>query len=257
MGGVAGYLKRVRTPPDYPRWEAAGLRWLAEVPDGARVVDVLSVSDGALELEFLTATTPTRAAAGDLGVGLARTHAAGAPGYGAPPAGWSGDGYLGPASQPLPLPLRPTDSWGVFWAEQRLLPLVERCRDRGLLSQQQARLIETVAGRCAAGEFDTDDPPARLHGDLWSGNVMWTAEGAVLIDCAAHGGHRETDLAMLALFGCPHLDEIRSAYHATAPLADGWQQREPLHQLHPLLLHLALFGTGYLARVLDAARRFA
>ena len=75
------------------------------------------------------------------------------------------------------------------------------------LDAQARDAIDAVIARCDAGDFDDDDPPARLHGDLWSGNVMWTPDGAVLIDPAAHGGHRETDLAMLALFGCPHFDD--------------------------------------------------
>ncbi|MGK8486610.1 fructosamine kinase family protein [Nocardia asiatica] len=97
------------------------------------------------------------------------------------------------------------------------------------------------------------EPPARVHGDLWSGNILWTRERAMLVDPAAHAGHRETDLAMLALFGAPHLDRIRAAYHETSPLADGWRDRTPLHQLHPLLVHVVLFGAGYRAQTLAAA----
>ena len=84
---------------------------------------------------------------------------------------------------------------------------------------------------------------------LWSGGRGW------LIDPAAHGGHRETDLAMLALFGAPHLDRILAAYQEAAPLADGWRARVPLHQLHPLLVHVCLFGGSYRDAALDAARR--
>jgi fructosamine-3-kinase len=74
-----------------------------------------------------------------------------------------------------------------------------------------------------------------LHGDLWSGNVMWTSDGAVLIDPAAQGGHRETDLAMLALFGCPYFDAVIDGYQSHRPLRDGWRDRVGLHQLYPLL----------------------
>jgi fructosamine-3-kinase len=106
--------------------------------------------------------------------------------------------------------------------------------------------------RCRAGDFDDDDPPTRIHGDLWSGNVMWTANGAVLIDPAAHGGHRETDLAMLQLFGCPHLDEVLAGYQSVRPLRDGWRARVGLHQLYPLLAHVALFGSAYVRQAEQA-----
>jgi fructosamine-3-kinase len=107
--------------------------------------------------------------------------------------------------------------------------------------------LEDVAG--------PEEPPALLHGDLWAGNVHWAANGLVyLIDPAVHGGHRETDLAMLALFGCPLLDRVLAAYQEVTPLADGWPDRVPLHQLFPLLVHTELFGGGYAGRAIAAAR---
>lgn len=99
------------------------------------------------------------------------------------------------------------------------------------------------------------EPPARLHGDLWSGNVLWAADGDVrLIDPAAHGGHRETDLAMLRLFGCPHLEAVLDGYQRVAPLAEGWTERVGVHQLFPLLVHAVLFGRGYAEQALSVAR---
>ena len=99
------------------------------------------------------------------------------------------------------------------------------------------------------------EPPARIHGDLWPGNVLWGADGrAWLVDPAAHGGHRETDLAQLALFGgAPELARILAGYQEIWPLADGWRERVPVHQLHLLLVHTALFGGGYRAAVSAAA----
>ena len=98
------------------------------------------------------------------------------------------------------------------------------------------------------------EPPSRIHGDCWAGNVLWSGDRGWLIDPAAHGGHRETDLAMLDLFGAPHLDRILVGYNDTAPLAAGWRSRIPLHQLHPLLVHACLFGSSYREGVLSAAR---
>jgi fructosamine-3-kinase len=82
---------------------------------------------------------------------------------------------------------------------------------------------------------------------------MWTPAGAVLIDPAAHGGHRETDLAMLTLFGCPHSEAVLAGYQAQVPLREGWRDRIGLHQLYPLLAHVVLFGGGYRRQALAAA----
>jgi fructosamine-3-kinase len=261
------YVKRLTGAPDgYAEWEAAGLRWLGAANAGARVVEVVDVSPGRLELEQLTPTVATAAAAEAFGRALARTHAAGASHFGAAPDGWEHDhGWLGPADEPLPLPLLPTtattpadDSWGAFFAEHRIRHTVRLGVARGLWREAADREpYERVARRLEAGEFDDDRPPARLHGDLWSGNVLWTRDGAVLIDPAAHGGHAETDLAMLALFGAPHLERIVAAYDEEAPLADGWRDRIPLHQLHPVLLHAVLFGGGYVTQAAALARRYA
>jgi fructosamine-3-kinase len=135
-----------------------------------------------------------------------------------------------------------------------VLPYLRRAVDDGTISPGEAAVVERVCERLAdlAGPAE---PPARLHGDLWSGNVLWGADGrAWLIDPAAHGGHRETDLAMLRLFGCPYLDRVLEAYAQAAPLADGWTARVPLHQLFPLLVHTVLFGRGYAEQALAAAR---
>ena len=243
-------------PPGYFRWEEAGLHWLA-VEAGAAVVEVLDLGADHLELSLLSAAPPTLAAAERLGRGLAVTHAAGATAHGCGPPGWHGDGWLGPLSEPLPLVLGTWGAWGPFYAQARLTALLPLARQRGALDAGEVAVIERLADRVAAGTFDTGEPPARLHGDLWSGNVLWTAQEAVLIDPAAHGGHREADLAMLALFGAPHLVRVIAAYDEAAPLADGWHDRVLLHQVHPLLLHAVLFGGSYGARAVRAARRYA
>ena len=111
--------------------------------------------------------------------------------------------------------------------------------------------------RLRAGEFDDDAPPARLHGDLWSGNVVWTGEGGVLIDPAAHGGHRLTDLAMLLLFGGGREDRVIDAYRDVVDLGEDWRDLIGLHQLHPVMLHAVLFGGGYIAQAENLARRYA
>jgi fructosamine-3-kinase len=134
-----------------------------------------------------------------------------------------------------------------------VLPYLRLAMDAGALNSVDARLVESAAARAGALAGPAE-PPSRIHGDCWSGNVLWSAGSGWLIDPAAHGGHRETDLAMLALFGAPHLGRILAAYREQAPLAAGWPERVPLHQLHPLLVHVCLFGTAYRDAVLDAAR---
>jgi fructosamine-3-kinase len=213
---------------------------------------LVAVDATSLTLRRLGSVTPTREAAHVFGSRLAVTHDAGAAAFGAGPDGWDGPGFFGPLSQPLPMSLRPHRGWGDFYADERLAPMADLAAPR--LSASTRAAIDSVAARCRAGDFDDDDQPARLHGDLWSGNMMWTPDGVVLIDPAAHGGHRETDLAMLALFGCPHYEAIIAGYQRVRALKPGWRDRIGLHQLFPLLAHVVLFGSGYAQQTHDAAR---
>ncbi|WP_330180895.1 fructosamine kinase family protein [Nocardia sp. NBC_01503] len=223
------------------RAEAAGLRWLGEA-DIDLVPPVLAADRAMLVLPWLTTESASPAVAEKFGHDLAEMHALAPETYGAP---WTG--YIAT----LPLDNAPsTGEWGSWYAERRLAPYLPAAEPH--LGRAGVRLIEEVIRRIddLAGP---PEPPSRLHGDLWSGNLLWTADRAILIDPAAHGGHRETDLAMLALFGAPHLDRIVAAYHDRMPLSSGWRQRIPLHQLHPLFVHVALFGGTYRGMLLAAA----
>ena len=250
-----GFVKRAPagTPADFFAVEAAGLRWLAAAgPGAARTVEVLEVWPDRIVLARLTPDRPSRAAADDFGRALARTHAAGAEAFGSPPPGVAGDGYIGRQ----PMTLRPTATWGAFYADQRVLPYARAARQVGHLSRDGLAAVERVADRLHAGELDDGRPPARIHGDLWSGNLLWTAGGAVLIDPAAHGGHGLTDLAMLHLFGAPGLDRISAAYAEASGLEPGWRQLVGLHQLHPLLVHAVSHGPAYGAEAEQVAGRY-
>ena len=155
--------------------------------------------------------------------------------------GHAGIGFLGS----LRLPNEPAKTWVDLYREQRVGAALRIAVDRGRIGRSDAAAVERVLERLDEFAGPTE-PPALLHGDLWSGNVHWSAAGpAWLIDPACHGGHRETDLAMLALFGCSHRDRIMAAYDEAFPLAAGWQGRVALHQLHPVVVHAALFGGGY------------
>lgn len=247
---------RADAPAGFFACEAAGLEWL-RVPGGARVVEVLDVADDHLDLVRLESVRPDPAAARAFGAALARTHDAGAAAFGAPPRGWSGDGFFGPLDAPLPMPSGAHTSWGAFLAECRLEPAASALRAAGRTAPQDDAAFARLAERLRAGAWDDDDPPARLHGDLWSGNLVWTPDGVTLIDPAAHGGHRETDLAMLALFGLPHLDEVLAGYQEVHPLTRGWRHRVTLHQLYPLAVHALLFGGGYVPQTLALVHRWA
>lgn len=229
--------------------EAAGLAWLAAAPGGAAAVPVVHAGPGRIVLARLRETRPTERRAEEFGRRLAATHAAGAGAFGAPPEGWDGANFIGSRPQEC----RPEASWGRFFAEQRVLPFAGIAREVGDLRAEEHDMVLAACERLRSGDLDDDEPPARLHGDLWTGNVLWTAEGAVLIDPAAHGGHRESDLAMLALFGLPFLEAVLAGYEGAHPLRAGWRDRVPLHQLHPLAVHAAGHGRHYGVALADAA----
>jgi fructosamine-3-kinase len=260
--------------------EAAGLRWLADagtlsVPDVLAVADdppgaaarttipldspdspdpsasdppVSPASARFLALRWIDAGAPSPAADEALGRGLAQLHAAGAPAFG------------GPADTlrigPLALPNAPAPDWSSFYATRRLEPLARLAHDRGALPPVAPVLLDRLIARLPqlAGP---PEPPARVHGDLWAGNVLTDTGGTPwLIDPAAHGGHRELDLAMLRLFGGPS-ERCFAAYEEAAPLAPGAHERVALWQLAPLLLHAALFGASWGARATAVLRRYA
>jgi len=246
--GTTALMKTLtQAPPGLFPCEADGLRALAAVgPDGVAVPEVLGVDGDCLILAWVEQGRPAAEHATTFGRRLAATHAAGAPRFGA-----ENDGFLGR----LPLLNQPTDTWAEFYAARRLLPYAKVARDRGALTADQADAVERVAARMP--DLAPEEAPSLLHGDLWGGNVLWGTDGtSYLIDPAVYGGHREVDLAMLALFGLPHLPQALDAYQEAAPLAEGWEERVALYQLFPLLAHACLFGGGYGARAAKAAAHY-
>jgi fructosamine-3-kinase len=242
LGGEEAFVK---TRPDAGQGEyaleAAGLRWLAE-PGALRIPRVMELADDHLALEWVEPGRLSAAGMEELGRGLATIHAAGAPSFGDP--GFAEQLGFEARFGSLRLPNEQSDNWCSFYAERRLLPLARIAREQGALSDSGVAAVDRVCGRLdqLAG---TPEPPARLHGDLWSGNVHADVDGQPwLIDPSAYGGHREMDLAMLRLFGAPS-ERVFAAYHELTPLADGWRERVSLWQLLPLLVHAVLFGGSY------------
>jgi fructosamine-3-kinase len=235
-------------PPGFFVTEASGLAWLGAA-GAVAVPEVLAVSDdpAVLVLEWIEPGRPTAATETALGEGLAALHGAGAPSFGREDRRTTGSRGL---------PNEPFPTWAEAYAANRLLPLARLTADAGALPDHAVSALEEVAGRLAE-LGGPEEPPARLHGDLWGGNRLIGAGGVNwLIDPAAHGGHREFDLAMMRLFG-GFGEEAHVAYQAVAPLADGWAGRIPLHQLAPLAVHALKFGGAYVAatqRALDAVR---
>jgi fructosamine-3-kinase len=243
------FAKAHRTaPPGFFVTEASGLAWLREA-GAVAVPEVLAVSDdpALLVLEWIDPGRPIASTEADLGRSLAALHQAGAPCFGREDRRTTGSRGL---------PNEPYPTWAEAYAANRLLPLARLTAEAGALPGDAVTGLEDVAARL--GELGgPEEPPARLHGDLWGGNRLVGAGGTNwLIDPAAQGGHREFDLAMMRLFG-GFGEEAFAAYDEVAPLADGWADRIPLHQLAPLAVHALKFGGGYVAatqRALTAVR---
>ena len=268
-------------PPRFFSTEANGLRWLREA-GAVAVPEVLFASDEppCLVLEWIETRrggTSAAAASGDresagrtpggrtssgvvrraadegevvdreaaFGRALAALHGAGAPCYGREDGRTTGS---------LAVPNEPAPDWPTFYAERRLLPLARIAAERRSLPPDTIARLERVAGRL--GEFGaSEEAPSRLHGDLWAGNRMVDASGrSWLVDPAAHGGHREFDLAMMRLFG-GFGERCHAAYREATPLAPGWESRVPLHQLAPLAVHAIKFGGSYARATREALDR--
>ncbi|MFN8019662.1 MAG: fructosamine kinase family protein [Acidimicrobiales bacterium] len=234
-----------RPRPDFFATEAAGLAWL-RASEAVAVPEVLLVGERHLVLEWIDEGRGTASTEVDLGRALAALHRSGAPCFGREDRRRTGS---------LGVPNEPCDSWPDLYGAQRLAPLAAIARDRGALPDAAIAGLEHLAGRLAE-VGGPPEPAARLHGDLWAGNRLVDRDGrSWLIDPAAHGGHREFDLAMMRLFGGYGADCF-AAYHEAFPLADGWQDRVALHQIAPLVVHAIKFGGTYVPTATQAIAQY-
>ena len=228
--------------------EAAGLQWLGEASECVPRVVAVDPQRNELQTEYIEAVPPSPKTARRAGVELARIHAAGAPAFGAPPAGWEGPNYIGTQQQDC----TPTDDWGEFYTRQRVEPFAHAAVQAGTLDDDELAAVLRACEAIRGAHWSLK--PARIHGDLWTGNLLFGSEGPAFIDPAAHGGHPQTDLAMLDLFGAPHFDEIVAGYHEVSPLPKNWREFIPMHQLHPLAVHTLTHGSAYAGPLQRAAR---
>lgn len=234
-------------PPLAFSTEAAGLSWL-RASGTVAVPEVVAVSDDPpfLALEWIDEGRRRADTEAELGRSLARLHATGAACFGREDRRSTGSRGL---------PNEPCESWAEFYATQRLLPLARLAAVGGALPARSVAGLEAIAERLAELGGPAE-PPARLHGDLWAGNRLVGRDGRNwLIDPAAHGGHREFDLAMMRLFG-GFGEACFDAYQEQSPLANGWPERVALHQLAPLAVHAIKFGGGYVGAVAAALREY-
>jgi fructosamine-3-kinase len=223
--------------------EARGLAWLAEA-GALRVPAVVVEGPGFLALELVGSARPARDFDERLGRGLAALHRFGAPGF-----GLDHDNFIGRLPQDN---AAVAGAWAEFFRARRLEPQLRLAVDGGLATTQMrrgfARLFAALEADAAA-VVGPPEPPARLHGDLWGGNLLCDDAGApCLCDPAVYGGHREMDLAMMRLFG-GFGARVFAAYGEAWPLAEGHAARVALYQLYPLLTHVNMFGGGYVGEV--------
>ncbi len=234
-------------PPGMFAAEARGLAWLDEAR-ALTVPQALLVGERFLALPLIR-PAPRRPAFDDaLGRGLAVLHHRGPDGW-----GLDHDNFIG--RLPQANDGAGIATWAEFYRRQRLEPQVRRAVDAGLLPPRVHADARRVLDRLEE-LVGPEEPPARLHGDLWGGNLMSDEQGRpCLIDPAVYGGHREMDLAMMRLFG-GFGARVFAAYDEAYPLADGHEGRVELYQLYPLLVHVNLFGGSYVGAVAGALAHY-
>ena len=145
-------------------------------------------------------------------------------------------------------------TWAEFYADNRIMPCVLQLEKNNSFTEADVRITEKLCKKL--GGIFPDEPPALLHGDLWAGNFMCTTNNcAAIYDPAVYYGHREMDIGLSKLFG-GFDSRFYASYNTNYPLANGWEERLPLTQLYPVLIHAILFGGHYVAQGREIIKMF-
>ncbi len=200
---------------------------------------------GFILLEFITSSRQSALFMQDFGYALAQIHKINALQY-----GLDHDNYMGA----LPQHNLFHDDWVSFFIEERLEAQVRLAVNNKRLGEEHMLSFQRLYTQL--DHFFPPEKPSLLHGDLWNGNVLVSEKGnACLIDPAVYFGHREVDLAMSTLFG-GFTNDFYASYQEAFPMETGWQERMDVYNLYPLLIHLNLFGSGYLGSILSVLKKF-
>ena len=242
---------KVNNPISFPgmfETEKKGLELLGKhsqftIPFVQQVVTVGEIS--LLFMEYIESAPPSSGFWEDFGRKLAHLHS-----HSADQFGLSHSNYIGSLAQINEL----KNDWPSFYAECRILPMLKLARANQRMSEHQIKRMENLLNRTS--ELMTQEAPALIHGDLWSGNYHVDSNGAPsLIDPSVAYSHREMDIAMMHLFG-GFSSSLYDSYHEVYPLVEGWRDRIELFQLYPLMVHVNLFGSSYVPQVMRIVERY-
>ncbi|WCT14988.1 fructosamine kinase family protein [Mucilaginibacter jinjuensis] len=245
------YMLKFNSKSAYPMMfacESIGLKTIAAthtiaVPE-VILQDALEY-ESFLVLEWIETRKPTEKASELLGRQLAQMHKSSADYF-----GFESDNYMGS----LPQSNKKHNTWSGFYIEERLQPMVKLAFDKRLLNKTDAQNFDKLYSKLS--RLFNEEPSSLIHGDLWGGNyLISTDEKPYLIDPAVSYGNREFDIAMTTLFG-GFSESFYAAYNESLPLNKGWNERIDLWNLYPLLLHLNLFGAGYLEQVREGVEEY-
>jgi len=237
-------------PPDMFLKEAAGLNEMSKAGTSLVIPKVIWSKDvddfpGLLLMEYLQPASNTSGFDEQLGRGLAQLHRKTASAF-----GFHHFNYCGTTIQDNTW----TDNWPEFYAERRIWALVQQIKSTRGMSSEEQKLYEKLVDKIPT-LLAHQTIPSLIHGDLWSGNYMYSANGPALIDPACSYADREMELGMMQLFG-GFSSRVWEAYQEEFPLPEDWRHRMRLYQLYHILNHYLLFGGSYGRQALEITREY-